>query len=277
VGQLKPVPLLPALAALALLAPTVQAAKKPAFPVARVSVVAGDVQHAVRGGDSWSRVKDAADLRVGDRVRTGDDGLARFAFPWMAMTASPGTVVALPAAAVLTMVLEEGRAEQQSLRGAFVKLDTAEAHVRGVGSLAVTRQAGRTVVMVRQGEARVETRKGGVTLSAGQGTVVMAGSAPEPPSPLPEGPTLDAPLKDALYVVLDEPIALSWTPPAATSVLELRALDSDTVVMQRIATGGTASVRIPWPGTYRWRVYSRDARGLESLPSADALVCAVEH
>ena len=33
---------------------------------------------------------------------------------------------------------------------------------------------------------------------------------------------------------------------------------------------------IPWEGTFRWRVSSRDAEGLESRPSEEGLICVVE-
>jgi len=33
---------------------------------------------------------------------------------------------------------------------------------------------------------------------------------------------------------------------------------------------------IPWEGTFRWRVSSRDAQGLESRPSEEGLICVVE-
>jgi hypothetical protein len=33
---------------------------------------------------------------------------------------------------------------------------------------------------------------------------------------------------------------------------------------------------IPWLGTYRWRVSSRDERGLEGVPSPFGYICVVE-
>ena len=36
------------------------------------------------------------------------------------------------------------------------------------------------------------------------------------------------------------------------------------------------TIEIPWLGTYRWRVSTRDDRGLESPPSAAGYVCVVD-
>jgi hypothetical protein len=33
---------------------------------------------------------------------------------------------------------------------------------------------------------------------------------------------------------------------------------------------------IPWEGTYRWRISSRDAQGLEGRPSEAGVICVVE-
>jgi hypothetical protein len=58
--------------------------------------------------------------------------------------------------------------------------------------------------------------------------------------------------------------------------VELLAVGGDDVLLHREAGGSDVSLRIPWPGAFRWRVASRDADGLEGLPSGDGLVCTVE-
>jgi len=49
----------------------------------------------------------------------------------------------------------------------------------------------------------------------------------------------------------------------------------DVVLLQREAGPTELSLRVPWPGAFRWRVAARDADGLEGLPSTDGLLSAV--
>jgi hypothetical protein len=58
--------------------------------------------------------------------------------------------------------------------------------------------------------------------------------------------------------------------------VEILALQGDGVLLARDASAPPLRLEIPWLGTYRWRVAARDARGLESPPSSDGLICAVE-
>jgi hypothetical protein len=52
--------------------------------------------------------------------------------------------------------------------------------------------------------------------------------------------------------------------------------DSDQVLLARDTGPSPLSLRIPWLGTYRWRVSARDARGIEGLPSRPGYICVVE-
>jgi len=48
------------------------------------------------------------------------------------------------------------------------------------------------------------------------------------------------------------------------------------VLLARETSGPPLRIDIPWLGIYRWRVFARDASGMESRPSPDGWVCVVE-
>jgi hypothetical protein len=58
--------------------------------------------------------------------------------------------------------------------------------------------------------------------------------------------------------------------------VEILALKADEVLLGLDVGAPPVRVEIPWLGTYRWRVSTRDARGIESPPSADGLICSVD-
>jgi hypothetical protein len=114
-----------------------------------------------------------------------------------------------------------------------------------------------------------------VEIRAGQGTVVADGRPPEAPAPLPPAPGDLVPGGDPAYVRLGQPVELRWRATAPAHRVELLDLERDEVLLARETGGPPLGVDIPWPGTFRWRVSARDARGLESPPSATGLVCSV--
>jgi hypothetical protein len=57
--------------------------------------------------------------------------------------------------------------------------------------------------------------------------------------------------------------------------VEVLALDKDQVLLARDVDAPPLRLQLPWLGTYRWRVAARDARGIESRPSAEGLICSV--
>ena len=62
---------------------------------------------------------------------------------------------------------------------------------------------------------------------------------------------------------------LRWTAAGPSYHVEILALKTDEVLLAREVGAPPLRVEIPWLGTYRWRVSTRDARGIESRPSAD--------
>jgi len=197
----------------------------------------------------------------------------------MSVTAGPATIMYIPAEVVLSLVLSEGRAEFEARGRDIVKVRTAEAVIRGAGRIVVRRERERTLVMAMamDGTFRVEASGETVVLQAGEGTVVRDGEAPGPAQPLPEAPKGLRPGTDPLYVPSGESAPLTWSPAAASAHVQVTALGSDVVLLARDVSRLPYALHIPWEGTYRWRVSSRDAQGLESLPSSEeGLICVVE-
>jgi hypothetical protein len=115
-----------------------------------------------------------------------------------------------------------------------------------------------------------------VEIKAGQGTVVADGRPPEAPAPLPTAPVGLEPGKDPLYVRSGQLAELRWTSRSAAHRVELLALDRDLVLLARDVGEPPLRLELPWLGTYRWRVAARDARGVESRPSVEGLICSVD-
>lgn len=245
-----------------------------AIPIARIAYV-DDVVEVQPAGKGWSRVLEGAELRIGDRLRTGRRGVARIDFPWMSLALSGGTQISVPASLVLATVLEEGRIEQASPRGEMIKLLTAEATIRGEGRVAVRRERGRTLVSALAGSFRVEGGGKTATLASGQGTLVAAGRAPRPPAPLPPAPVGLAPGDDPLYVGLGKPVTLQFVSVAKAHHLQVLGMDSSQILIEEDVATAPATLSIPWLGTFRWRVAARDPDGLEGLPSRDGLIAVV--
>jgi hypothetical protein len=246
--------------------------------VATLAYAAGPVEREVEGVTGTSSLKLGEFVRTGDRIRTGPESVARLAFPWMSVTASPSTTLHIPSEVILSAFFDEGRAEIAAEGGDILKLRTAEAEIRGAGRVVVRRDSQRQalVVTAREGTFRVEGAGKAVVLLAGEGTVVRPGSPPESASRLPVAPTDLHPGKDPVYVVRGESAQLSWRQAGASHHLEVLPLESNDVLLERDVGVGPEPMTIPWLGTYRWRVAARDTIGLESLPSADGLICVVE-
>jgi len=80
----------------------------------------------------------------------------------------------------------------------------------------------------------------------------------------------------SVYVRSGQPAELRWTAAGPSHHIEILDLQKDEVLLSREAAGPPLRLEIPWLGTYRWRVSARDARGVESRPSAEGLICSVD-
>ncbi len=227
---------------------------------------------------SWRRLATGDKVRTGDTFRTSEDSTARLEFPWMAVTLSSSTLLTIPSSTVLSTVLELGRAEFAGPGREIVKIRVGDGEVRGGGRLVLRRSVGKTSATALEGAFRVRSAGRTVEIRGGQGTVVMDGRPPEAPAPLPAPPRGLQPGQDPAYVRAGQSVDLRWTPEGASpaSRVEILALAADEVVYARDVPAPPVRVAIPWLGTYRWRVSARDARGVESPPSAEGLICSVE-
>lgn len=236
-----------------------------------------DIERAVLPAKaSWVSLRKGDALRTGDSFRTAPDATARLEFPWMTVTLAGATLLTIPASSVLSTVLEQGRAEFAGPGREIVKIKVGDGEVRGGGRLVLRRSVGRTTAAVLEGSFRVRSAGRTVEVGAGQGTVVPDGGRPEAPTPLPGAPGGLEPGRDPLYVRTGEPAELRWDAGSPAHRVEVLALDRDMVLLAREVTTPPLRLQLPWPGTYRWRVAARDARGVESPPSAFGLICSVE-
>jgi hypothetical protein len=225
---------------------------------------------------SWRRLATGDKLRTGDTFRTSEDATARLNFPWMAITLGSSTLLTIPASTVLSTVLEQGWAEFAGPGRDIVKIRVGDGEVRGGGRLVLRRSVGRTSATALEGDFHVRAAGRTVEIKGGQGTVVMDGRPPDAPVPLPAAPHGLQPGKDPVYVRAGQSVDLRWTAGGPSYRVEILALKSDEVLLARDVAAPPFRAEIPWLGTYRWRVSTRDARGLESPPSVDGLICSVE-
>jgi hypothetical protein len=234
------------------------------------------VERAEEGGESWQRLREGDPLRTGDRLRTTARGVARLDFPWMAVTLGPSSTLSVPASAVLSTVLEKGRAEFSGEGRDIVKIHVGEGEIRGGGRLVLWHEGERTAAAALEGAFRVSGGGATVEIKAGQGTSMIGGQAPAAASPLPDPPGGLVPGGDPAYVPSGKTAELHWTPAGSAHHVEVLALQSDDVLLARNVGEPPLRIEIPWLGTYRWRVSARDARGLEGPPSTEGYVCVVE-
>jgi hypothetical protein len=259
-------------AAVALPAPS--AAQPAASSFGRLTYVESAVEQAT-GSGGWREAVEGGAFEIGERLRTGPRALTRLELPWMALSLSPGSDVRIPDDFVLSAVLEKGRAVIDAEEHPVLKMETAEAEIRGTGRAVVRRESGRTLVTCLAGRFLVEGRGRGVSLSPGQGTVVTAGRAPTAAQDTPAPPAEEGlwPGDDPTFTDPGEALELRWEADAPAYQVEILPVGSDTVLLQRDVGPPPASVAIPWSGAFRWRVAARDESGLEGVPSQDGLIC----
>ncbi len=226
----------------------------------------------------WRRVAAGDALRTGDTLRTSEAAVARIEFPWMKLTLAPGSMISIPATTVLSTVLDQGRAEFSGPGRDIVKIQVGQGEVRGGGRLVLRRALGRTSVTVLAGTFRVRAAGRIVEVKKGQGTVVVDGRPPEAARALPPSPRELRPGADVGYVRAGQPTELRWAASGGSHHVELLTFqgDEDEILLARDVAASALQLTIPWLGTYRWRVSTRDARDIESPPSSVGLVCSVE-
>ena len=234
------------------------------------------VERKASGEGSWQRLSQGDPLRTGDQLRTSSEGVARLDFPWMEVTLGPSSVLSIPAAKVLSTVLEKGRAEFSGAGRDIVKIRAGASEIRGGGRLVLWHEGDRTAATALEGAFRVSAAGKTVEIRAGQGTSVNGRQPPLVGLPLPEAPAGLVPGDDPVYVPSGQRAELRWLEGGGTHHVEVLALEGDDVLLARNVGDPPLSIEIPWRGTFRWRVSARDDRGLESPPSAAGFVCVVD-
>ena len=194
----------------------------------------------------------------------------------MVVTLGGSTLLTIPANTVLSTVLEQGRAEFAGAGRDMVKIKVGDGEVRGGGRLVLRRSVGRTSAAALEGAFRLRAAGRTVEIKAGEGTVIQDGRPPEPARPLPAPPVGLEPGKDPAYVRTGHAVELRWTKGPTPYHVQLLALDRDQVLLARDVSAPPVRLEMPWLGTYRWRVVTRDGSGIESRPSAEGLICSVD-
>ena len=241
--------------------------------VARMGFVEGEVEIQQPGG-AWRKAAEEQSLAIGDRVRTLPGSTARLEFPWTAIAVGDGSEVALQNQRVLTLRLETGRIDidpEQTL----LQVVTAEATVSGSGRTLVRREGGATFVGSYNGGANVEAKGAIVRLGVNKGTVVKTDGPPAEPLAMGPAPKIIAPGADPRYVKVAEAVRLKWKGPETAYHLEVLSIDSDVPVVSIDISALEYELRLPWLGTFRWRVAGRTGP-VESEPSGEGLICVVE-
>jgi hypothetical protein len=236
--------------------------------------VDGSVELAREGSD-WAALAQGTTLRAGDRIRTRSAGLARIEASPSSFTLSGDARLSLARVPVLSIRLEEGRVELHAGGNQKLELSTSEATIRGTGSAVVRREVGRTLVSALAGSFEVAARGRHLELTANTGVVIGAKDASFTRVPLPLAPAGVDPGTDPRYMASNESVALTFVSDARSHHLQVLAIDSDETVIERDVTRPPASLLVPWPGTFRWRVASISDEGLEGPPSKEGLLAVV--
>jgi hypothetical protein len=253
-----------------LVAPAGAAAQAPAF--ARLSLVEQKVELAKKDA-KWQSAVEGGPVDIGEGIRTGPQSVARLELPWMALSLSPASILRFPDERLLSAELDQGRAVVEADGHDALKLVTAGAEVRGEGRAVVRREGKNTSVACLAGRFFLSGGTRTVTLTAGKGSVVSDGGEPSAPADLPPPPDKGLyPGRDPVYTSPGAPLDLKWEGDASAYQVEVLPVGSDVVLLQRDVAQSPARIEVPWEGAFRWRVSSRDSRGLEGAPSADGLI-----
>jgi len=230
-----------------------------------------EIQHP---GGAWTKAAEDSPILIGDRVRTLKGGTARLEFPWTAIAVGDGSEVSIPDARLLTLQLDRGRLDidpEQTL----LRVVTGEALISGSGRTLVRREGTSTFVASYNGGADVEAKGAIVRLGINKGTLVTAGKAPGEATTLGPAPRVVSPKADPRYVKPGEIVHLTWTGQETAYHLEVLAIDSDVPVVSLDIDNREYDLRLPWLGTFRWRVAGRFGP-VETQASGEGLICVVE-
>ena len=104
---------------------------------------------------------------------------------------------------------------------------------------------------------------------------MTAGKAPGEATTLGPAPLVVSPKSDPRFVKPGEIVHLIWTGKDTAYHLEVLSIDSDVPVISLDVDTSEYDLRLPWLGTFRWRVAGRFGP-VESEASGEGLVCVIE-
>jgi hypothetical protein len=240
--------------------------------VGRLEPISAGAQ--VQSAGSWNKFEAAAPLYTGQAVRTDETGAVFMDMAWSVLVLGPSSNFKLLPSRVLTGVLDHGRVEQRAAAVDIIRLRTAEAAVEGRGDMVMRRDGDVTTITALTGAFRVETSQGGARVSTGQG-VILAGTQPPTIVDLPPPPTDLYPSRDPAYVVQGQPVVLRWKSTTTREHIQVLTEPGGAQIIDKEIEGASFSF-VPPLGLYRWRVSSVSGTGVESAPSSEGLICAVE-
>jgi hypothetical protein len=113
-------------------------------------------------------------------------------------------------------------------------------------------------------------------VAQGQGLVAQGDGQLDGPVELPPPPAAVFPGDDPVYARRDQDVGLSFTSDARKHHLQVLAFDSTDIVVDRDIGLSPETLRVPWLGTWRLRLSSVDARGLEGASTATGYLVVVE-
>ncbi len=226
---------------------------------------------------SWRRLGAGDKLRTGDTFRTAGDATARLEFPWMEVTLGPGSDAHHPrehravdrARAGPGRVRRAGPRHREDPRRRRRGARRRATRPAPVGGAHERRRARGSLPRARPRPHRRDQGRAG---HRGDGRPPARGAR----RPFPR--RREASTRDRTPPTCAP--ASRWScagrRPARRTTWRSSRSQEDAVLLAREAGAPPLRLEIPWLGTYRWRVAARDARGVESRPSAEGLICSVD-
>lgn len=245
---------------------------------AEVEIATGDVKVKRRETDIWQVLKEKDLLFYGDSAKTGKDGR-------LVVKYSDGTVLQLAPKSIMSVKLALQTDENTAFRQFMIKAGKIINHVsKRFGRKNIfTVIAGTAVMGVRGTTFRVKQAKDGIVyaevlkgrvaanaegqgriISAGQGTRIVPGKAPEKPKKLLAPPVLGA-MPDHYRSI--QPLIIEFMPVAGATAYHFEmATDPaflDIVLAKKIKSGAAIDLTKLAAGDYYLRLSSVDEWGLE--------------
>jgi hypothetical protein len=277
-------------------------------PEAHVGWLHRDVRARPPRSIDWLEARERMNLWRLYRVATGDASAARIVFEDTSdLKMREKALLVIYGASATTARIDTGEARRIEVEAGTVvaglaaleggKPPAAPIEVRtpsgqvGILGLAIQVQvdAAVTAVSAMVGEATVSAQNETVKVPESHGTVVEKGRRPEPPVPLPAGPTWRDDAAASAIVVIEPDRAgkggkgawqAEWAPVATADAYRVElAADPDfkRLVYDVIISAGVEGLRLEAldPGIWWVRVASRTARGLEGRPGAARRIAVI--